>query len=385
MTEKLYYQDSRLARFTARVTACEKAGDGWAVCLDKTAFFPEGGGQLADTGVIGAARVTDVQERGGEIRHYTTAPLEPGAEYDCAIDAEQRRRRMQNHSGEHVVSGITHRLHGANNVGFHMGSEFMTIDFDKELDWEELMEIERLTNEAVRDNLPIRAWFPSAQELQALDYRSKLELTENVRIVEIAGIDTCACCAPHVAATGEIGLIKILDSMRHRGGVRVSLVCGMDALDAVRVMQDNVSAVSKVFSAPRNETGAAAARFAAGEQKLKERIAELSMAAVHMRAEAIPACEGNICVFDELLDEVALRELVNLLSEKCTGYAAAFSGNDAEGYRYIIGSRHVDLKKHSREINDGIDGRGGGRSEMLQGRAAKDAESIQKFIKSDIV
>lgn len=385
MTEKLYYHNSRLARFSARVTACEKTEDGWALCLDKTAFFPEGGGQLADTGVIGGVRVTDVQERGGEIRHYTTAPLEPGAEYDCAIDAEQRRRRMQNHSGEHVVSGITHRLHGANNVGFHMGSEFMTIDFDKELDWEELMEIERLANEAVRDNIPIKAWFPSPQELKALDYRSKLELTENVRIVEIAGIDTCACCAPHVAVTGEIGFIKVLDSMRHRGGVRVSLVCGMDALDAVRVMQDNVSAVSRVFSVPRNETGAAAARFAAGEQKLKERIAELSMAAVHMRAEAIPACEGNICVFDELLDEVALRELVNLLSEKCTGYAAAFSGNDDEGYRYIIGSRHVDLKKHSREINAGIDGRGGGRSEMLQGRAAKNAESIQKFIKHDIV
>lgn len=385
MTEKLYYHNSRLARFSARVTACEKTEDGWALCLDKTAFFPEGGGQLADTGVIGGVRVTDVQERGGEIRHYTTAPLEPGAEYDCAIDAEQRRRRMQNHSGEHVVSGITHRLHGANNVGFHMGSEFMTIDFDKELDWEELMEIERLANEAVRDNIPIKAWFPSPKELKALDYRSKLELTENVRIVEIAGIDTCACCAPHVAVTGEIGFIKVLDSMRHRGGVRVSLVCGMDALDAVRVMQDNVSAVSRVFSVPRNETGAAAARFAAGEQKLKERIAELSMAAVHMRAEAIQACEGNICVFDELLDEVALRELVNLLSEKCTGYSAAFSGNDDEGYRYIIGSRHVDLKKHSREINAGIDGRGGGRSEMLQGRAAKNAESIQKFIKHDIV
>lgn len=385
MTEKLYYHNSRLARFSARVTACEKTEDGWALCLDKTAFFPEGGGQLADTGVIGGVRVTDVQECGGEIRHYTTAPLEPGAEYDCAIDAEQRRRRMQNHSGEHVVSGITHRLHGANNVGFHMGSEFMTIDFDKELDWEALMEIERLANEAVRDNIPIKTWFPSPQELEALDYRSKLELTENVRIVEIAGIDTCACCAPHVAVTGEIGFIKVLDSMRHRGGVRVSLVCGMDALDAVRVMQDNVSAVSRVFSVPRNETGAAAARFAAGEQKLKERIAELSMAAVHMRAEAIPACEGNICVFDELLDEVALRELVNLLSEKCTGYAAAFSGNDDEGYRYIIGSRHVDLKKHSREINAGIDGRGGGRSEMLQGRAAKNAESIQKFIKHDIV
>lgn len=385
MTEKLYYQNSRLARFTARVTACEKSGDGWAISLDKTAFFPEGGGQLADTGVIGAVRVTDVQERGGEIWHCTTAALEPGAEYDCAIDTEQRRRRMQNHSGEHVVSGITHKLHGANNVGFHMGSEFMTIDFDKELTWEELMEIERLANEAVRDNIPIKAWFPTPGELAALDYRSKLELTENVRIVEIAGIDTCACCAPHVAATGEIGLIKVLDSMRHRGGVRISLVCGMDALDAVRVMQENVTAVSKVFSAPRNETGAAAARFAAGEQKLKERIAELSMAAVRMRAESTPECAGNICVFDELLDEVALRELVNMLCEKCTGYAAAFSGNDDEGYRYIIGSRHVDLRKRAREINAGIDGRGGGRSEMLQGRAAKDAESIRKFIKSDNV
>lgn len=385
MTEKLYYQNSRLARFAARVTACEKSGDGWAISLDKTAFFPEGGGQLADTGVIGAVRVTDVQERGGEIWHCTAAPLEPGAEYACAIDAEQRRRRMQNHSGEHVVSGITHRLHGANNVGFHMGGEFMTIDFDKELTWAQLMEIERLANEAVRDNIPIKTWFPEPEELEALDYRSKLELTENVRIVEIAGIDTCACCAPHVAATGEIGLIKVLDSMRHRGGVRISLVCGMDALDAVRVMQENVTAVSKVFSAPRNDTGAAAARFAAGEQKLKERIAELSMAAVRMRAESTPECAGNICVFDELLDEVALRELVNMLSEKCTGYAAAFSGNDDEGYRYIIGSRHVDLKKRARDINAGIDGRGGGRSEMLQGRAAKNAESIRKFIKSDNV
>lgn len=385
MTEKLYYQNSRLARFSARVTACEKTKDGWAISLDKTAFFPEGGGQLADTGVIGAVRVTDVQERGGEIWHCTAAPLEPGAEYACAIDAEQRRRRMQNHSGEHVVSGITHRLHGANNVGFHMGGEFMTIDFDKELTWAQLMEIERLANEAVRDNIPIKAWFPTPGELAALDYRSKLELTENVRIVEIAGIDTCACCAPHVAATGEIGLIKVLDSMRHRGGVRISLVCGMDALDAVRVMQENVTAVSKVFSAPRNDTGAAAARFAAGEQKLKERIAELSMAAVRMRAESTPECAGNICVFDELLDEVALRELVNMLCEKCTGYAAAFSGNDDEGYRYIIGSRHVDLKKRARDINAGIDGRGGGRSEMLQGRAAKNAESIRKFIKSDNV
>ncbi len=386
MTEKLYYADSHLLRFTARVTDCradEKGG--YTVLLDRTAFFPEGGGQLADTGRIGAARVLDVHEREGEIRHYTDAPLAVGAEYDCALDFEQRLRRMQNHSGEHIVSGLVHACFGAENVGFHMGVECMTLDFDREISWDELTDIERRANELVRENLPVRTWFPAPEELAALEYRSKKELTGAVRIVEIPGVDRCACCAPHVAHTGEIGLIKLLDSVRHRGGVRVSAVCGMDALDAVRDMQRNVTAVSNLLSAKRGEVGAAVERLLARQQAQSERLAALGMAAVRLRAESVAPCEGNICVFDDTLDEIALRELVNLLCEKCTGYAAAFSGSDAAGYRYIIGSRHIDLRKAARDINAAIGGRGGGTSEMIQGRAVNSAEMIQKFVEEPLV
>ncbi len=386
MTEKLYYADSHLSRFTARVTDCradEKGG--YAVLLDRTAFFPEGGGQLADTGRIGAARVLDVQEREGEIRHYTDAPLTAGAEYDCALDFEQRLRRMQNHSGEHIVSGLVHARFGAENVGFHMGAECMTLDFNRELSWDELTDIERRANELVRENLPVRTWFPASEELAALEYRSKKDLTGAVRIVEIPGVDRCACCAPHVARTGEIGLIKLLDSVRHRGGVRVSAVCGMDALDAVRDMQRNVTAVSNLLSAKRGEVGAAVEKLLARQQAQSERLAALGMAAVRLRADSVAPCAGNICVFDDTLDEIALRELVNLLCEKCTGYAAAFSGSDAAGYRYIIGSRHIDLRKAARDINAAIGGRGGGTSEMIQGRAVNSAEMIQKFVEEPLV
>ena len=159
MTEKLYYIDSHMHRFTAVCTACRDTGGRYAVTLDRTAFFPEGGGQLADTGSIGQVRVLDVHERGGEVWHYTAVPLEPGREYECALDYEQRLRRMQNHSGEHVVSGHIHALYGADNVGFHMGTEFMTIDLSRELTWDELMEVEHRANETVRADLPVKTWF----------------------------------------------------------------------------------------------------------------------------------------------------------------------------------------------------------------------------------
>lgn len=384
MTEKLYYSDSHLSRFTACVVDCREEKGGFRVALDKTAFFPEGGGQAADTGRIGEVSVLDAHERGGIVWHYTDAPVAVGMECECEVDFEKRYRRMQNHSGEHIVSGITHTLHGADNVGFHMGAECMTIDFDRELDWNELMEIERRANEAVRANLPIIATFPDETDLKTLQYRSKLELTENVRIVEIPGIDVCACCAPHVSHTGEVGLIKILDSVRHRGGVRVSLVCGMDALDTVRDMQKNVTEAGRLLSAKRGEVSAAVERVLAQEQTLKVRVDALGMAYARRLAATEKAREGNICVFDNVLDEVALRELVNLLADKCTGYAAAFSGDDEQGYRYIVGSRHVDLRRASRDINAGIGGRGGGKPEMIEGRASKSAAEIREFIEDKL-
>lgn len=378
MTEKLYYADSHMSEFTATVISCEETKGGYAVILDRTAFFPEGGGQSADTGYIGKLRVYDVQEKDGKILHYTEEALESGLEYPCAIDFEQRYRRMQSHSGEHIVSGITHNLFGLENVGFHMGEEgIMTIDFSGELGEDELSTIEKNANEAVRANLPIRCSFPDSETLEHMDYRSKLELTEDVRIVEIEGIDRCACCAPHVKNTGEIGLIKLIEHSRHRGGVRVTLVCGMDALSYANQLQSSVFAVSRLLSAKRHEIDKAVERILSEQLKAKERISALSMELAREKAEKIESSEGNICVFDSVLDEVSLRELVNMLAEKCTGFAAAFSGDDENGYRYIIGSRHIDLRALSKKINAAINGRGGGSSEMIQGSAKATAAEIQ--------
>ena len=383
MTERLYYADSKMKRFTATVTSCEAIKDGYAVTLDRTAFFPEGGGQAGDSGLIGQARVSDTQEKDGEVLHYVNRPLSVGAVYDCAIDWEIRFRRMQNHSGEHIVSGLVHKKYGYNNIGFHMGNDAVTIDFDGELTWEELAELEREANLAVAANHRISASFPPEEVLKDLQYRSKLELTENVRIVEIEDVDVCACCAPHLASTAEVGMIKILDSERRRRGgegVRISMLCGLDAYENAVVTQNNNTEISVLLSAKRNETAAAVRRVMAERDKLKARVSELSRELAMCRAAAISPTEGNICIFDTTLDEPALRTLINEAVKKCGGVAAVFSGNDDTGFRYIIGSRSVNLRNAAKEINEGISGRGGGSPEMIQGNCTACTETIQKFL-----
>ena len=380
MTEKLYYLDSHLREFTAVVRSCEEQKGGWAVTLDRTAFFPEGGGQPADTGTIGEARVLDVHEKNGRILHSVDRPLTAGESYPCALDWEQRLRRMQNHSGEHIVSGLIYREHGFDNVGFHMGADCMTMDYSGELSWEELMRIEQLANETVRADLPLHIWFPEGEELARLFYRSKLDLTENVRIVEIPGVDRCACCAPHVDRTGEVGLIKILTAERHRGGVRITALCGMDAVEEARRRQESVTAISGLLSVKRDQVVPAVERQLELQARQKERIAQLGLELARLRAESTAPTEGNLAVFDSVLDEPALRELVNLLMDKCA-VAAAFSGSDSEGWRYIIGSRTVDLRAKARALNAGIGGRGGGSPEMIQGRASFSAETIRVFLR----
>ena len=380
MTEKRYYLDSHLREFTAVVRSCEEQKGGWAVTLDRTAFFPEGGGQPADTGFIGEARVTDVHEKDGQILHYADRPLPAGERVSCRIDWEQRYRRMQNHSGEHIVSGLVYREFGFDNVGFHMGPDCMTMDYSGELSWEQLREIERLANEAVRADLPLRIWFPEEQELAALFYRSKLDLKENVRIVEIPGVDCCACCAPHVERTGEVGLVKLLTAERHRGGVRVTAVCGMDAWERMCQYQESVTAISGLLSVPREKIVSGVERALETQEKQKERIAALSLELARRIAEGQEATEENLALFDSILDEVAQRELVNLLMEKAA-VAAVFSGSEGEGWRYIIGSKRVDLRKNAKILNAGIQGRGGGSPAMIQGRAAADRESILAFFR----
>ena len=380
MTTRLYYIDSHQFEFTATVLRCEENKNRWEVVLDETAFFPEGGGQPADTGLLGSVRVADVHEKDGTVVHYCGGPLEPGTRVTGQVDREQRLRRMQNHSGEHILSGTAHRLYGCENVGFHMGEASVVIDFDLELTREELQRLETEANEAVRANLPVRTFYPSPEELKQLEYRSKKELQGDIRIVEIPGVDRCACCAPHVSFTGEVGLIKILEAERHRGGVRLQVLSGMPALEEVRKRQQSVTEISAMLSAKRDEVAPAVQRLMQERDALKEKNAALAMELVQFKAAQQPETDGNICLFETIPDEIAVRELVNLLVPKCGGIAAVFFPNTEGSLRYIIGSRNVDLRRASKDINAGISGRGGGRPEMIQGSASAQPDEIRAFL-----
>ncbi|MGE4483799.1 MAG: alanyl-tRNA editing protein [Oscillospiraceae bacterium] len=379
MTKRLYYEDSHICEFEASVLSCEKTNGGFAIKLDKTAFFPGGGGQEPDGGEIAGMPAISVQEESGNIFHILRSPLPVGSAVKCSIDRDTRLRRMQNHSGEHIVSGLVNRLYGFNNVGFHMGHSEVTIDFDGYLGKDELLKIETLANEAVAKNLSVTTLFPSPGELKKLEYRSKLDLTENVRIVTIEDTDVCACCAPHVKRTGEVGIIKILDAIRHDGGVRVSVLCGLDALDDYRKKCGTNSAISALLSAKPDETDAAVKRLYDENEENKRSIAELKTHLADIRIGSLTQTGGNICVFEQDFDTNQLRRVVNAGMALCTGICAAFSGSDEAGYQYVMGSRNTDMRTASKKINAALSGRGGGRPEMIQGSVSSKRRDIEDY------
>lgn len=379
-TEKLYDKDSHIKSFTAKVIDCRESDKKFEIILDKTAFFPEGGGQYADTGKIGDAKITDVQIINDEIVHFADKALTIGDEYDCEINWEQRFRRMQNHSGEHIVSGIVHTLYGYENVGFHLGDD-VTIDFDGELTREQLLDVEKRANEAIYKNVKFTCEYPDEETLKNLSYRSKLELTENVRIVTIEGYDVCACCAPHVYSAGEIGIIKILDFARHRGGIRVHLLCGKDALEDYETKYDNLRSVATALCAKQNETAQAFEKFNEEHGALKAELAALKKELAKLKASAIENTDECILIFEADTDMNDLRKLVLNGAEKTTKLCAGFSGNDNSGYRFAIASKSIDLREKSKEITTALNGRGGGSPELLQGNAAASKEAIEKYFK----
>ena len=354
LTEKLYYKDSKIYEFDATVIA---KGDGYVV-LDRTAFFPEGGGQNSDTGFIGEAKVSDVQEIDGEIRHFVDKEVEGFNR--CVLNKEERWRKMQMHTGEHIICAVAHNLYGVDNVGFHLG-DIVTMDLSGEVDVER---IEKLANEAVRDNLSIKTYFPDNLDFE---YRSKLELTENVRIVEIEGLDKCACCAPHVETTGEVGLIKVLSSMRHRGGTRIELVCGMDAFEYVCRLQKQNDGISRLLSVPRFETLEAVEKLLSEKDNLAYRMNGMEMKI----AQGADLKDPIVCAD---VGEDAQRELCNRLME-VHDIAAVLSRG-----KYVIGSKAIDLKKKIQEINASICGRGGGKSGMVMGSfSISEDEAVKKL------
>ena len=368
MTERLYYADSHLAVFDAKVLRCETAGNGFAVVLDRTAFFPEGGGQYADVGTLGGARVTDAQERGGEIVHFCDKALTAGETVRGEIDFSLRFSRMQNHSGEHIVSGLVHGWFGFDNVGFHLSDDDMTVDYNGVLTRADLDRVEDAANDAVARNIEICTDFPDPAVLPRMQYRSKLELTENVRLVTIGEIDCCACCAPHVSFTGEIGAIKILDFEHYKGGVRCHMACGSRAMDDYRVKYENIRQISSLLAVPQAETAEAVGRLLEGGKQKDYDVTALRRALALQAMEHGCRSGALLCFFaDALCDADSVRFAVNCGMERAD-VCAGFLPTD-DGFRYCIGSNGVDLRAKAREINALLNGRGGGQPTMMQGTA----------------
>ena len=394
-TTRLFDQNSHLYAFTAAVLTAEvgQSPDTLAVTLDATAFFPEGGGQYPDRGTLAGCPVVDVQEADGVITHTVSLshlggqphPFAVGSAVCGEVDAATRFARMQNHSGEHIVSGIVHRRFGYKNVGFHLGEEDVTLDFDGVLTREQLDEIEEEANAVVAANLPVTAYYPSPAELSTLTYRAKLALTEGVRIVRIGTEDDprdfCACCAPHVDATGEIGVVKLLDFMRYKGGVRIHMLCGSWALRDYRRRYAAVASMAAAMSVKQEEVTAGFDRLRAELEEKKQTIAALRAKAEELTLAAVAPTEGSLCLFDEGLEAMEMRRLLNRAVGKCGRLCGVFSGSDGDGYRYVIGrgDAAIDLRGMVKEINAALSAKGGGSSEMLQGSCTATRAEIEAF------
>ena len=377
-TQKLYYLDAHQKTFTAAVLSCVPGKHGYDVVLDRTCFYPEGGGQPGDTGSLSGVRVTDTHERGDEIVHFCDAPLAVGETVEGAIDYDRRFSFMQLHSGEHILSGIVHRRFGYENVGFHMGTDFVTIDFSGMLGPDDLAAVEAEANEWIWKNIPIRITWPSPDELATIPYRSKKELTGQVRIVTIPDVDICACCGTHVSNTGEIGFVKIFSCVKFHDGVRLEILCGRRALQYMSALVEQNRRVSGLLSAKPLQTADAAARLLEAEAALKLRAAQLEEQVFAQKAQAL-AGAGNVLLFEPPMTPDSVRRLTDLVMTACGGRAAVFAGSDAEGYKYAVGEADGDLRQFVKELNAELHGRGGGKPFFAQGSVAASRAGIEAF------
>ena len=378
MTEKLYYLDSHIKTFTATVLSCTEEKKGFAVVLDKTAFYPEGGGQPADHGILGGAAVTDVKEQGEKIIHYCESALEAGAAVEGVIDWERRVNLMQQHSGEHILSGFLHEATGCDNVGFHMGADCVTIDFNVPLTSEQIEEAEAKTNRYIWENHPILTKFPDSETLKTLPYRSKKELTGQVRIVEFPGADLCACCGVHVKMTGEIGMVKILSCQKFHEGVRLEMLAGRAAWEYLCKSFAENKKVSALLSAKPHETAAAAERTLKELSDTKFRFGKLEEQLFAQKAAAL-ANTGDVLLFEEGLSPDGVRRLTDAIFKVCGGQAAVF-GKTETGWAYAIAS-HNDIRSFVKDMNGALNGRGGGKPNFCQGSVSAARSDIEAFFK----
>ena len=382
-TEKLYDLDPNVRTFRARVLECTPKVGTYEIMLDRTAFYPEGGGQPADRGVLNFSNVLDVQEREGKIIHTADRPLPVGATVSGGVDWPRRFALMQQHSGEHIVSGLAHRLFGLDNVGFHMGAAALTVDLNGELSEDRVALLERLANEAVWKNAAVRVSYPSPGELERIPYRSKKKLTGAVRIVEIPGFDICACCGTHVARTGEIGAVKLLSAQRYKGGTRLTIVCGSQALRDYGEKLRGVAEVSALLSAKPEEIGRAAERVLSENEELRRRASGLQTEVFRLKAQALPESCGSLLRFEKNLAPDDLRRFALILSERCGATAAVFSG-EGNGWRYAVADASRDRRPLAKALSAAFNGRGGGPKELIQGSVSGKEEEIEAFFSENV-
>lgn len=380
MTEKLYEKDSHASQFQATVLSCEKKGDLFTVILDRTLFFPESGGQSADEGTLDHVPVVDVQlNEQNDIEHYLKSPLKIGQRVNGKLNYGLRFQRMQLHTAEHIIVGLIHNQYGFDNVGFHLGSDDVTMDVNGILERDQLEEIEKMANEVVWRNVPVRAYYPPEEDLDRLPYRSKLELTHNVRLVEIEGVDLCACCAPHVQMTGEIGCIKILDYIHYKGGIRIHMLAGKTALDDYHNRYLQTASIARMLSVKQQdvEQGVFKLKEDLGKEHGRANAARREM--MTCKTSVLTHTDGNLCLFEPNLSRDELRYFCNEALGHCGKICAVFSGDDEQGYAYVIASQNVPLRSLGKIINRDLHGQGGGSDLMLQGNLTATREEILRF------
>lgn len=380
MTEtiRLYYKDVYQKVFTAVVLECRQVKNGFAVLLDQSAFYPEGGGQPCDLGTLNEVPVLDVQEKEGELLHYTEQPLIPGTKVTGTIDWERRFDLTQQHSGEHMVSGLVHEAYGYDNVGFHMGSDVITIDFSGILTMEQLQEIEEKVNKKIWENAPVEIFYPSEEERKQLPYRSKKELTGKVRLVRFPGVDLCACCGTHVTYTGEIGMVKLLSVEKFREGVRVEMICGKRVSNYLSMVEKQNHQISVALSARPDQTAKAVERLQEELFQTRGEVQRLEEKLFSMEAERWKDCK-DVLLFQEEMAADSVRRLADAVMQTCGGCCAVFSRNQDQTYKYAIGQKDGDLRSLVKEMNAALDGRGGGRPFFVQGSVKAGEKAIREF------
>ncbi len=380
---KLYDLDAYATEFDAVVVSCEKVTynkqDVYAVILDKTLFFPEEGGQSPDKGTINGEEVIDVQINKDIITHYVNAPIKEGTTVHGIIDWAHRFSNMQQHSGEHIFSGTVHREYGFNNVGFHLSDNGVTMDFDGVLSAEQIADVEYKVNEAIAKNIEIDVRFPSKDELDALEYRSKIEIEGAVRIVTIPEYDVCACCAPHVKRTGEIGMLKVMSVQNYKGGVRINMLCGFRALQAYREKIEVVSALTNLLSTSQETIVERVSRMKDTIHEMKQSLNEVKQNMMFAKIYDISEDEKDVILFEEDLDTAICRNVVNELVDMHSGINAVFVGNDADGYRFILGSKIQDCNAVAVNLRDAFGAKCGGSESMIQGSVETTKEKLEAF------